>query len=158
MIRHNHRHPQRLSHLHRLNSLHKRGWTGSFGPKQDLLRYTQYAKWWLKQPGRLSYDHFRADPAAFYTRLFEIWQLDFTPAHVATAVAYANDNYHASSLETSATPADGVLSESSFALPQEALDLYLGNPFIIDFMHTMGWSTDPADYGGTPRETAQQTD
>lgn len=144
--------------LHRLNSLHKRGWTGSFGPKQDLLRYAQYARWWLNQPGRLSFDQFRANPTAFYTSLYKIWQLDCSPTDVATAVAYAHQNYHASSLQTTAVPAGGILSESTFALPQEAFDLYLGDPFIVDFMTEMGWSIDPADYGGMHREAAVPAD
>lgn len=135
--------------LHRLNSLHARGWTGSFGPRQDLGRFTQYARWWLKQPGRLTYDQFRADPAAFFTRLYEIWNLEHTQADVAAAVAYTGGHYHASSRQTSAAPAAGVLSETRFALPDEAFDLYLGDPFVRDFMAQMGWSTDPADYGGS---------
>lgn len=134
--------------LHRLNSLHARGWTSSFGPRQDLGRFAQYARWWLKQPGRLTYDQFRADPAAFFTRLYEIWELDCTEAEVAAAVAYTKGHYHASSRQTSSEQTDRVLSETRFALPDEAFDLYLSDPFVRDFMAQMGWSTDPADYGG----------
>lgn len=135
--------------LHRLNSLHRRGWTTSFGPNQDLLRYKQFARWWLAQPHRLSYDELRSDPRAFFRRLYSAWEMPFDEAQIESAVRYMEDNYHASSLERSRKPRGAVLSEREFALPDEALDLYLNDPFILDLMREMGWSTNPADYGGT---------
>lgn len=136
--------------LHRLNSLHRRGWTSSFGPNQDLLRYKQFAEWWLEQPHRLSYDELRSDPRSFFARLYSAWGLEYDESHIDRAIAYMDGNYHASSLERSRRPEQGVLSESEFALPEEAFEAYLGDPFIVDLMAEMGWSTDPADYGGAP--------
>lgn len=134
--------------LHRLNSMHARGWTKSFGEKQDLERYKQFARWWLAQPIRHSYDQFKAQPRAFFRGLYTAWDLPFTDAHVDAAVAYSKGHYHDSSLEMSdRDPAQGVLSETKFALPAEALELYLKDPFIADLMTEMGWSMEPEDYG-----------
>ena len=134
--------------LHRLNSMHARGWHKSFGPKQDLARYKQFATWWLEQPIRLSYDQFKAQPRAFFRGLYTAWNLPFTDTHIDAAIDYSKHNYHDSSLEMSdRDPAQGVLSETEFALPAEALDLYLKDPFIADLMTEMGWSMDPSDYG-----------
>ncbi|MCB9844971.1 MAG: hypothetical protein H6811_03145 [Phycisphaeraceae bacterium] len=133
--------------LHRLNSLHRRGWTGSFGPNQDLLRYRQFAQWWLEQPGRLAYDQLKDDPRGFFAALFGAWGIPCDARDIDTATSYARQNYHASSLERSDRPAGGVLSETEFALPREAFDLYLSDPTITQLMRSMGWSLDPADYG-----------
>lgn len=134
--------------LHRLNSMHARGWTKSFGPQQDLTRYKQFARWWLEQPIRLSYDQFKSQPRQFFRGLYTSWGLDFTDAHVDAAIDYSKHHYHDSSLEMSdRDPTQGVLSETKFALPAEALDLYLKDPFITDLMTEMGWSMEPEDYG-----------
>lgn len=144
--------------LHRLNSLHRRGWTNSFGPRQDLDRYRQFARWWQQQPARLRYDDLKADPHAFFRRLYECWEVDFDDSHVNAAVSYMRGNYHDSSLEKSERRSDRVLSESEFALPREAIDLYVQDPFIREFMAAQGWSLDPADYGfaDAPAEAAQE--
>ncbi len=136
--------------LHRLNSLHRRGWLKSFGPNQDLHRYKQFARWWIEQPHRLTYDQLRADPRSFFAKLFGAWEFDFDQTHIDQAIGYMDSNYHASSLERTKKPSGGVLSEQEFVLPSEALDTYLGDAFIVEFMTEMGWSTDPADYRGTP--------
>lgn len=134
--------------LHRLNSMHARGWNKSFGPNQDLDRYKQFAKWWLAQPIRHSYDQFKAQPRAFFRGLYTAWGLEFGDEHVDAAVEYSKQHYHDSSLEMSdRDPSKGVLSETKFALPREALDLYLKDPFIVDLMTEMGWSMEPEDYG-----------
>lgn len=134
--------------LHRLNSMHARGWHKSFGERQDLERYKQFARWWLEQPIRHSYDQFKAQPRAFFRGLYTAWGLDFSDEHIDRAVEYSRGHYHDSSLEMAdRDPARGVLSETTFALPREALDLYLGDPLIADLMTEMGWSMDPADYG-----------
>lgn len=135
--------------LHRLNSLHARGWTASFGPSQDLDRFKQFAAWWRQQPHRLAYDDLKADAHAFFRRLFEAWDLAHEPADVERAVAYTRGHYHASSkVLGERSPEAGVLSEKRFALPAEAFDLYLKDPFIVELMEEMGWSMDPDDYGG----------
>ncbi|MFG0326247.1 MAG: hypothetical protein ACF8SC_03140 [Phycisphaerales bacterium JB037] len=138
--------------LHRLNSLHRRGWTTSFGPKQDLDRYRQYARWWLEQPHRVSFDQFKADPRAFFTAVWTGWEFEFTDRDLDAAEKYARKHYHASSKVVEGKPRGAVFSERRFELPREAIDLYLGDPFIQEFMSTMQWSTDPADYGFAPRE------
>lgn len=136
--------------LHRLNSMHARGWHKSYTQMQDLDRYKQFARWWLEQPSRLSYDLFKAQPRSFFRGLWSAWDLPFTDAHVDAAVDYSRNHYHDSSLEMSdRDPSQGVLSETQFALPQEALDLYLKDPLIVDLMTEMGWSMEPEDYGIT---------
>ncbi len=139
--------------LHRLNSLYRRGWLGSISAEHDFHRYAQFARWWREQEHRLTYDELRADPRAFFSRLFDAWGWDHDQTHVEGAVAYMRQNYHASSAEKSDASGGGVLSEREFALPEEAIDRYLSDPFMVDFMQEMGWSTDPADYGATARET-----
>ncbi len=135
--------------LHRLNSLYRRGWLKSIGPNHDLLRYKQFAKWWRAQPHRLAFDELRAEPRRFFSKLYRAWGFASDESHIEQAIGYMERNYHASSLEKSKSPNAGLLSEREFALPPEALDAYLGDPFIVEFMTEQGWSTDPADYGGT---------
>ncbi len=139
--------------LHRLNSLYRRGWLGSISAEHDFHRYAQFARWWRQQEHRLTYDELRADPRAFFMRLFDAWGWDSDGTHVENAIAYMRQNYHASSAEKSDSSSAGVLSEREFALPEEAIERYLSDPFMVDFMQEMGWSTDPADYGATARET-----
>ena len=75
-----------------------------------------------------------------------VGMLEFTDAHVDAAVDYSRHHYHDSSLEMSdRDPTAGVLSETKFALPREALDLYLKDPLIADLMTEMGWSMEPED-------------
>lgn len=134
--------------LHRLNSMHARGWHKSFGEKQDLERYKQFARWWLEQPIRHTYDQFKAQPRQFFKGLYRAWELEFTDAHLDAAVHYSKNHYHDSSLELSdRDPSQGVLSETKFALPREAVELYLKDPLIVDLMTEMGWSMEPEDYG-----------
>ncbi len=132
--------------LHRLNSLHKRGWTKAFGPKQDLDRYRQYAQWWETREHRVTFDEFKADPASFFRKLWDAWGFEHGEAELATALAYCEQNYHESSLKKSERPEGGIYSEASFALPREAIELYLNDPYIAGFMRERGWSVDPADY------------
>ncbi len=136
--------------LHRLNSLHKRGWVKSIGAQQDLPRFKQFGQWWLKQPHRLTFDELQSDPRSFYTKLFTAWDFEFDTSHIDQALAYMDANYHDSSLQKSDQSGANVLSEQDFAIPSEAIDMYLGDASIVELMTELGWSIDPADYGGTP--------
>jgi len=136
--------------LHRLNSLHRRGWTGAFGRNQDLDRFRQFARWWSERDVSLTYDQFKADPRAFFRRLWTGWGLEFDQPALDRAVAYAREHYHASSRVIDGRPEGLVLSEREFALPEQALSLYLGDGVVRRFMERMGWSTDPADYRPAP--------
>ena len=136
--------------LHRLNSLYCRSQLQSFGPNQDLHRFKQYAAWWQAQPHRVTFDQFKSDPAAFFRAIWTGWGWTFDETHVARAIAYAREHYHADSRVESARPASGVVSETRFALPDDAIDRYLSDDDVRAFMQTMHWSTDPRDYRAIP--------
>ncbi|MCC6285374.1 MAG: hypothetical protein IT439_08755 [Phycisphaerales bacterium] len=135
--------------LHRLNSLIARGWTGSFGPKFDLERFVQFAKWWTQQPHRLAYDTLSRDPGAFFSALWTAWGLAHGAGELAQAAAYTRTRYHGDSGRTSDMQAGPVMSERRFVLPREAVSLYLEHPFARGFMEEMGWPVRPEDYGIT---------
>lgn len=133
--------------LHRLNSLIARGWTKSFGPKFDLERFVQFAKWWQAQPHRLVYDDLSRAPAAFFRALWQGWGLDHGEDEVAQATEYTRSRYHGDSGRSSPVEAGPVLSERRFVLPAEAVRLYLDHRFAREFMERMGWSVRAEDYG-----------
>ncbi|MBX3364824.1 MAG: hypothetical protein KF866_08680 [Phycisphaeraceae bacterium] len=132
--------------LHRLNSLYCRGQLHSFGPNQDLYRYKQYMAWWRVQPHRVSFDQFKQDPGGFFRTIWNGWEWPFDESHVAHAVAYAREHYHSDSKRESDRPEGGVLSETRFALPESAIERYLSDDEIREFMVSMGWSVRQEDY------------
>jgi len=136
--------------LLRLNSLYSRGWLKSIGAEHDLPRFKQFARWWRQQPNRITFDQLRTDPRAFFTRLFEAWEIDLSGSQIDAAIRYMSGNYHDSSLSKADPPRAAVLSERAFALPPDALELYLSDPFVLDLMDELNWSTDPAHYGAQP--------
>lgn len=133
--------------LHRLNSFYRRGWLDSSGPNFDLARFTQFARWWVEQSNRVSYDDLKRDPAAFFRRVWAAWGFAHDEGHVDQALSYMRSHYHDSSLKLSDRSTDAVMSESGWALPAEAVRAYLDDPFVGPFMQEQGWSVDPADYG-----------
>ncbi|MFG0326248.1 MAG: hypothetical protein ACF8SC_03145 [Phycisphaerales bacterium JB037] len=131
------RHP-----LVRLNSLYARGWHKAIGPDFDLPRFKLVAGWWLDHPHRFTYEELRADPASFYRRVWSAWGWDFDPSHVERALAYQRDHYHASSRELGTQSPGAPLSESTWALPDEAAERYLADPFVREVMAAGGWTDD----------------
>lgn len=133
--------------LHRLNSLYRRGWLAACGPGFDLERFKRFARRWRAHPGRLVYDQLRTDPHAFFTALYRAWRWPVTRADLDVAVAYVRTRYHHRSrrVDPSRDPSR-VLAETELALPPEAVETYLNDPFVRELMVELGWSTDPADY------------
>jgi hypothetical protein len=132
--------------LHRLNSLHARNWLHACGPNHDLERYKTFARRWREAEHRVAYDDLRADPQRFFETILRAWGLDASPQHVNQAVAYAQGNYHDSSLKMSGRKSSRPLSEAKLRLPNEAINAYLEDEFVRDLMLELGWSVDPADY------------
>lgn len=139
--------------LLRLNSLYARNWLGSIGEQHDLPRFTLAARRWLDAPTRMIFEDLARDPRAFFAALWDGWGWAYTDAHLDAAIAYQQGHYHDSSAKLSAKNPKRPLSQRRFALPDEAIDLYLGDPFIVELMDSVGWSTNPDDY-----RTAVSTD
>jgi len=133
--------------LHRLNSLHCRGWTGSYGEQWDLDRYRRFIGWWRERDVHLSYDEFGADARGFFARLWKGWGLEYDDAALDRAEAYAREHYHASSAVVDGRRGDApVLSERERSLPPEAVEAYLGDERVSAFMEQMGWSIEASAY------------
>ncbi len=132
--------------LKRLNSLYVRGWLKSIGPNHDLPRFKLVAQRWLDHPHRFTFEQFRADAPSFFGAVWEAWGWSFTDDNVARALDYCNNNYHASSAKLGTRNPARPLSEKKNALPVEAVELYLSDPFIVELMESNGWSTDRNEY------------
>lgn len=132
--------------LIRLNSLFTRGWIKSIGERHDLPRFTLAAQRWLDAPARVVFEDLARDPRAFFGTIWDAWGWDWTDDHLDRALAYQRDHYHESSAKLSNKDPCKVLSERRFALPNEVIELYLGDPFVSNLMERTGWSIDPDDY------------
>jgi len=132
--------------LLRLNSLFARGWVKSIGEHHDLPRFTLAARRWLEAPARIIFEDLARDPRAYFAAIWDAWGWDWTDTHLDKALAYQQGHYHESSAKLSENNPSRVLSERRFALPDEAIDLYLADPFVSDLMARVGWSTNPDDY------------
>jgi hypothetical protein len=135
--------------LHRLNSLHLRGWLGACGPNHDLERFRLFARRWARAEHRLVYDDLRGDPRVFMAQMYRGWGWSATERDLARAVRHARGQYHYRSkrVDEQADPSR-VLAEQDFALPPEAVLAYLGDPEIADLMRSLGWATDAGAYSG----------
>lgn len=131
------RHP-----LTRLNSLYARNWLGSIGPNHDLDRFKVAAERWLAHPHRIRYEDLRADARAFFKRIWDAWGWDYTEADVDKAIAYQQTKYHANSAKLGQRKPGNELSEKQWAVPDEAVELYLNDPFVREVMAEAGWSED----------------
>jgi len=135
--------------LHRLNSFHARGWTANATPGHDLARYKAFAARWLAEPPerRLVYDDIREDPVGFFRKMYEAWDWCYEEQDLQTAAAYCAEHYHHRSkrVDADADPSR-VVSETRPALPEEAVEAYLSDRFIVDVMKRLGWSTRAEDY------------
>ncbi|MCC6284983.1 MAG: hypothetical protein IT439_06715 [Phycisphaerales bacterium] len=129
------RHP-----LKRLNSLYARGWHKSIGPNFDLDRFSLVARRWLEHPHRLTFEQFRADPRAFFARLWIAFGWAFDESHLDVAVAYQQSHYHDSSAKLSDERPDAVVSEGRWCVPPEAEAAYAADPFVQEVMRRAGWS------------------
>lgn len=134
--------------LHRLNSIYARGLLESLRPNHELEHFKEFATRWLDQPesDRLVFDDLKRDPTQYYRKVFEAWGWPYEQRDLETAAEYTSANYHASCKELESTDPDRPMSETTARLPHEAIDLYLSDPFIIDLMNHLGWSTDRESY------------
>ena len=80
--------------------------------------------------------------AAFYRRVWSAWGWAFDESHVERALAYQRDHYHASSAKLATRDTAAPLSESTWALPDGAAELYLNDPFVREVMAVAGWTDD----------------
>lgn len=138
--------------LHRLNSVYVRGMLNPgrprpIGANHDLEQYKAFAARWLAQPHRVLYDDLQGDPRRFFETLYRAWAWDFTGADLDAAAEYARRHYHAASAKVAprSNPRN-VVSVAHRALPDEAIETYLADDFIVDLMREVGWSTDPQAY------------
>ena len=134
--------------LHRLNSIYARGLMDSLRPNHELDHYKEFARRMLRRPEgeRIVYDDLKRDPKAYYRKIFEAWRWPYEEADLERAASYTSGHYHASCKELEGSRPDRPVSESATKLPDEAIELYLGDPFIADLMAELGWSTDPEAY------------
>lgn len=134
--------------LHRLNSIYARGLLESLRPNHELEHFKEFARRWLDQPEpqRLVFDDLKRDPKAYYRRIYQAWGWTHEESDLVTAASYTSANYHASCKELESTSPDKPMSERTARLPQEAIELYLSDPFIVDLMTQLGWSTDAQSY------------
>lgn len=143
------RHP-----LTRLNSLYARKWFGAIGENHDLDRFKVAAERWLAHPHRLRYEDLKADPRRFFSRIWDAWEWSYTEDDVDKAIAYQQSHYHANSARLGQRKPGEELSEREWALPQEAVDLYLSDPFIREVMAEAGWRDDVVPSQPAPESEA----
>lgn len=141
--------------LHRLNSLYQRGWLEAIKQNHDVGTYRFFLGRALAHPHRVLYDDLVRRPREFFGSIYRAWGWAHTEADLDAAVAYAKGHYHGSSknVDPDQSP-DERRSEASFMLPPEAVSAYLNDRTVADFMRSVGWSTDPGDYGPTPDDRA----
>ncbi len=132
--------------LTRLNSLYTRGWTDSLRPNHEIEHFRAFAKNWLGRRERIVFEHMKRDPAAYFTRIWRAWGWDHSRDDVARAVEYARGNYHASSGVKEEAGEAPPVSDRYWSLPEEALALYLRDPFMRRLMRRVGWPTIAAAY------------
>ena len=97
------------------------------------------ARRWLEHPHRLTFEQFRADPRAFFARLWIAFGWTFDDTHLDAAVAYQQSHYHDSSAKLSDERPDAVLSETRWCVPPEAEQIYRNDPFVREVMRAAGW-------------------
>lgn len=137
--------------LHRLNSLHVRGLLSGakkpIGPNHGLAQFKSFARRWLAQPDRVLYDDLQRDPRRFFGTIYRAWAWEHTDADLEKAAEYARKHYHAASkkLAPRSNP-QNVVSVARWALPDDAIETYLSDPFVVDLMNEVGWSTRGDDY------------
>ena len=134
--------------LHRLNSVHLRGMDReSIGTNHDLAQFSAFARRWQREPNRVLFDDLQHDPGRFFRAIYRAWEWDHTPADLDRAAEYARRHYHAASKKVAPrSNPKNVVSVAKRALPDEAIDTYLSDPFVRDLMKSVGWSTDAEDY------------
>ncbi|HED53112.1 MAG TPA: hypothetical protein ENJ00_02790 [Phycisphaerales bacterium] len=139
--------------LRRLASIHSRGWTSIVRPNHDLDFFREYAERWLALPDdrTLIFENLRRDPHAYFAKLYRAWEWNASQADIAKAVAYQQSNYHGKSgdIEPDHSP-QTTRSDASKAVPEEAVYLYLNDPFMRRLFKKLGWSRRPGDYYPKP--------
>jgi hypothetical protein len=129
--------------LRRLASIHARGWTGIIRPSHDLEYFREYAERWLAMPerSRVVFEDLRSDPARYFRRVLGAWGWPDDDGTIGRAIAYQREHYHGRSgeQETEHSPRQG-LSERARTAPEQAVDLYLADPFMRDLFERCGWS------------------
>ncbi|MCC6659321.1 MAG: hypothetical protein IT437_00390 [Phycisphaerales bacterium] len=137
--------------LHRLNSVYVRGMlNGGRKPihdNYDLGQFTAFARRWQREPNRVLFDDLQREPRKFFGAIYRAWEWEHTDADLDRAAGYARLHYHAASKKIAprSNPRN-VVSVAQRALPDEAIDAYLGDRFARDLMESAGWSTNPDDY------------
>jgi hypothetical protein len=145
--------------LHRLNSVHVRGMLNHgrspIRENHDLGQFSDFARRWQREPNRVLFDDLQRDPRKFFGTIYRAWEWEFAPADLDRAAEYARQHYHAASkkIAPKSNPRN-VVSVHHRALPDEAIDTYLNDPFVRDLMKSVGWSTDPDDYRRPVTEAA----
>lgn len=143
--------------LRRLASIHARGWTSIVRPNHDRDFFHEYAERWLSLPtsNTLVFESLKRDPHAYFAKIFDAWGWNATLGDIDRAVAYQQSKYHGNSggVEPEHTPGKTV-SDSAKNVPEEAVDLYLSDPFMRDLFKRLGWSLRASDYMPSPPSIA----
>lgn len=139
--------------LRRLASIHARGWTSIVRPNHDLHFFSEYAQRWLSLPDdrTLVFESLKRDPHTYFAKIFDAWGWNATLGDIDRAVAYQQSQYHGNSggVEPEHTPGRTV-SDNAKNVPEEAVDLYLSDPFMRDLFKRLGWSLRASDYVPRP--------
>lgn len=132
--------------LTRLNSLYARGWTQSLRPNYELEHFRAFALNWLSRRERVIFERMKTDPAEYFRRVWRAWDWRFDASHVEQAIVYMRGNYHASSGVKEEETKERPVSERYWSLPEEAVRMYLQDPFMRRLMRRANWPTLPAAY------------
>jgi hypothetical protein len=133
--------------LHRVNSYLLRGtpFLDKFGP-YEIEFFKIYARLWLNFPNRVLYDDLKRDPRRYFLKIYEGWGVECMDEDISKAIAYQKNHYHDFCVEETDDDPESVRSETELRLPDEAIEIYLNDPFTNDLMRQMGWSVNPQDY------------
>ncbi|MEO1536003.1 MAG: hypothetical protein AAFS11_10675 [Planctomycetota bacterium] len=135
--------------LRRLASIHARGWTSIIRPNHDLDYFREYADRWLsiESDRRVVFEHLRHDAHAYFSHVLNAWGWPNDRDTVERAVRYQRAEYHGKSGEREAGRSTRrSLSDTKRLAPREAVELYLGDPFMRDLFQRCGWDANPRAY------------
>lgn len=134
--------------LHRVESILARGLTASMRPAFDLEHFKAFARRWLArpEPQRLRFDQLRTDAHGYFAAVYRAWGWPDDGTRAQQAARYAAAHYHRSCKELDQLDPARPLAEQCTRLTPQIIDTYLSDPFVVDLMQQLGWSTRPDDY------------
>lgn len=135
--------------LRRVNSCYARGWEHMLNDPYELGVYRTFLARWREAAVRLRFEDMRADPAAFFRALYEGWTMPAGETDIARACDYLARKYHDSSAQSHEVTGElRPRSEAVWAAPPEALDVYLSDAEMVEFLESQGWPIRRGAYEG----------